>query len=335
LPDEQLASRSSAAPSLTTPITPSKLRDELLPYVHAPDTAVLQAHAGQLNKHGESRASVCGAMTWAGFSAPAASAPVFDAIANGVLGENLPVAPADVDSAPLPDTFWEAYADVLVGPEAGYDAGSITVAVAGLGASTHDAFGRLAEAAALAHPGATRVTEKPIPELISLAELSTCPEASLGESLYRMLVDNNFDPEVLDREAIGLADLTPALRYLNTRILQMHDVWHLVAGYQTTSLHEIAISAFQLAQFGHNYSGMFLAMVATRSHLSGGMGFEVLIRTIAEAWLHGRQSPPFMDIDFEAHWQQSIEKLRAKFGITPYAGTYPPDLFEQLAAANA
>ena len=94
------------------------------------------------------------------------------------------------------------------------------------------------------------------------------------------------------------------------------------------------ISAFQLAQFGHNYSGMFLATVVTRSHMSGGMGFEVLLRTITEAWLHGRQTPAFMDIEFEAHWQQSIQEIRQQFDIKPYSGTYPSDLFEQLAAGN-
>jgi ubiquinone biosynthesis protein Coq4 len=114
----------------------------------------------------------------------------------------------------------------------------------------------------------------------------------------------------------------------------MHDVWHLLAGYETTSLHEIAISAFQLAQFGHNYSGMFLATVATKNHLGGGLGFEVLLRTISEAWLHGRSTTPLMDIEFESHWQQPVEEIRTQFGISPYSGTYPADLFEQLAAAN-
>lgn len=82
--------------------------------------------------------------------------------------------------------------------------------------------------------------------MISLSELATQPATSLPRELIAMWVDNAFDPKVLDRETIGLAQLSPALCYLKTRILQMHDIWHLVAGYRTTSLHEMAISAFAL-----------------------------------------------------------------------------------------
>ncbi len=52
---------------------------------------------------------------------------------------------------------------------------------------------------------------------------------------------------MLDRDAPSLRDLPAPLNYLNARILQVHDLWHLVGGYQTTGLHEIAISAFHLA----------------------------------------------------------------------------------------
>ncbi len=324
-----------AAPSSIPSIDADRLRNELLPNVCRPDPDALQIHAGQLTDQASSRAAVCGAMTWAAFSAPAAIAPVYDAIARGVLPEAraLPSGPVDVDTAPLSRLFWEDYAAVLKGPEGGYDAGSITMAVTKLGGSTHASYGRLSEAAAQAHPGARLAAEKSVPELLSLKALSAYPPSSLGESLFRMWADNDFDPEVLDREAIGLAGLPPALRYLNTRILQMHDAWHLLAGYETTSLHEIAISAFQLAQFGHNYSGMFLATIAARSHLSGGMGFDILLTTMAEAWLHGRQTPSFMDIEFEAHWHQPIEAIRTQFNIRPFTGTYPSNLLEQLAAA--
>ena len=147
-----------------------------------------------------------------------------------------------------------------------------------------------------------------------------------------MLVDNNFDAEVLDREVIGLANLPPALRYVNTRILQMHDVWHLAAGYQTTSLHEIAISAFQLAQFGHNYSSMFLATVATMSCCKTPAGFGLLMQNIIEAWRHGRATPALMSIHWESEWHETPEQIRARHGITPFKGSFPPDLLEQLAA---
>lgn len=275
---------------------------------------------------------VCGALLWTAFAAPAAVTEVYDAVAAGTLGASVEQAASRADYCPVPESFWRTFAETLTGPDQGYDATSITVAVAALGGSVADEFAELAERAAQQHPGASEAAGQPIPERTDIEALGQLPQDSLGNNLYRMLVDNNFDAEVLDREVIGLANLSPALRYLNTRILQMHDVWHLVAGYQTTSLHEIAISAFQLAQFGHNYSSMFLATVATMSSVKTPAGFGLLIQNITEAWRHGRTTPPLMPIQWESEWHESVDVIRTRHGITPFKGSFPPDLLEQLAA---
>ena len=123
--------------------------------------------------------------------------------------------------------------------------------------------------------------------------------ARRGLILLRLLLLLLGDAEVLDRNAIMLGELPPALRYLNTRILQMHDVWHLVGGYTTDAMHEVAISAFQLAQFGHNYSSMFLAAAGRMAHEHNAAGFGIFFQTVAEAWLHGRENPSFMAIEWE------------------------------------
>ncbi|MEM7100510.1 MAG: Coq4 family protein [Pseudomonadota bacterium] len=320
----------NSAPTLNFSIDAAALKSAVGVFTQAPDLGGLALPGNCADP--AYRAQICGAMLWTGFCAPSASTPVYDAIAASVLDLNYDPQSMDAPEAPLPDSFWGAFAEVLRGPEEGYDAGTITAAVATLGGSVGENFASLAESAAIDHPGADHAEQKDIPALLSLDKLAACPEDSLAYSLYRMLVDNNFDPEVLDREAIGLSQLSPALRYLNTRILQMHDIWHLLAGYETTALHEIAISGFQLAQFGHNYSGMFLATVTTRSHLSGGEGFEILMRVIMEAWHHGRITPPLMAIEFEDEWHESINKLRQRHNIEAFQGSMPADLFEQLAA---
>ena len=310
----------------------ARLLKELSPDSGPIDPAELYAAGKNASRDAASRLEVCGAMIWTGYAAPHASTAVYDAISAGVLGQSFDAPSLDVPSVPLPNSFWAALSRVLTGPEGGYNAGTITAAVASLGGAVHGGFRELAEAAACNHPGADGAQHKTVPGLLSMEDLARSPDGSLAHTLYRMLTDNGFDPEVLDRGAIGLANMSPALRYLNTRILQMHDVWHLVAGYETTSLHEIAISGFQLAQFGHNYSAMFLAMVTTRSHLSGGAGFDLLMRTICEAWQHGRQTPPLMAVEFEEEWHAPIDDVRRRFDIEPFSGSFPADLFEKLAA---
>ena len=276
---------------------------------------------------------VAGAMVWAAFSCPDAIEPVYDIIAAAWLGSGeLPDIPKELPQAPIEAGFWDAFFSAVDDAEKGYDAASITARVAALGGCVHPSFRQIAEDCARRHPGAAAALTNPVPGRTDLDELGACADPSLGQTLYRMIVDQGYDLEVLDREAIALSALPRSLRYLNTRILQMHDVWHLVAGYETTASHEIAISAFQLAQFGHNYSAMFLATIITISCTLQRAGFGILMQLIAEGWHHGRQTPPMMDIQWEAEWNRPIEAIRESHGIPVYRSKLPANLFESVAA---
>ena len=292
--------------------------------------AVRRANAGVE----EAQIQLCGAMLWASFACPGAIFPVFDTLFRAQLALECRLSELPLQSAPPPEAFWKRFQETIEGPEGGYDATSITMAVASLGGELHSDMAGLSEAAARIINKEASPEAKTAPPMITLEGLANLPEGSLGRALLAMWTENQFDPEVLDRDAIGLADLSPALRYLNTRILQMHDVWHLVAGYKTTSLHEMAISAFQLAQFGHNYSAMFLTTVCTMSYLRQPQGFVLLLQNLSEAWVHGSDAPKFMAIEWEQDWHMNIDEVRAKHGIAPFAGGFPADLLEQLSQAS-
>ena len=272
-----------------------------------------------------------------GFVAPEAIPAIYEAFAAAWLGG--PDGAPPLPDRPLAETpsadFWNAFWAIVADAEAGLlDAGSITARVAALGGLLPASLCERAEAIARAHPKAARPHQRPAPPRLTMAELARQPDGSLGAAFHQLIDENKFDLEVLDRDAIGLAVLPPAMRYLNTRILQMHDVWHLVAGYRTTALHEIGISAFQLAQFGHNYSAMLLATVAAAIAFGSPQAAPLVFGTIAEAWRHGTATPSFMAIDWEGEWHRPVDAIRARHAIAPFAGSFPPDLFEQMRAAS-
>lgn len=296
--------------------------------------ALAAAAAGARRGDEAGRLRLVATATWAAFSCPDATPAVWDNIASAWLGEGpTPEVPAGLPAAPLEDSFWQAFWKVVDGHDEGYDALSITVAVASLGAAVHPDFADLAERHALSHPGAAAAQRNDIPGYTDMDALAQCPADSLGHALYRLILDNGYDPEVLARDDIGLAELPHVLHYLNARILQMHEVWHLVAGYETTGTGEIAISAFQLAQFGHNYSAMFLAAVMAISTFKEPRGFNVLMQVICEGWRHGRETPWMMDIEWEREWACSLEDIRARHGIRVYRSVFPADLMEAVAEA--
>ena len=282
----------------------------------------------------EGRLQLTAAMAWAAFACPDACPAICDAITSAWLGRGrIPEVPKGLPEVPIEAAFWETFWSTVDGPEEGYDAISITVAVAALGDSLHEDFGSLAERHALNHPGAAAAQRNPIPGYTDMSPLANCPEDSLGYALHRLILDNGYDPEVLRRDDIGLQELPRVLHYLNARILQMHEVWHLVAGYETTSSGEIAISGFQLAQFGHNYSSMFLAVGMAIGAFKEPHGFNVAMQIICEGWEHGRNTPPMMDINWEDEWETSLEDIRRKYSIPYYKSIFPPDIIEAATEA--
>lgn len=294
-------------------------------------TAVAAAKRGE----SEGRLQLTAVMAWVAYSCPDACDAVCDNIASAWLGSGpTPEVPVGLPEAPMEDSFWSAFWAVIDGHDEGYDALTITVAVASLAGAVHPQMGELADIQARRHWGCAEAVKKPIPGRTDIEALAQCPPESLGRSLYNMIIENGYDPEVLDRDSIALSELPHSLHYLNARILQMHDVWHLVAGYETTSSNEIAISAFQLAQFGHNYSSMFLAAVMAISTFKEPRGFTILMQIIWEAWQHGRETPVMMDIEWEKEWNNSLDAIRDTHKIPLYQSIFPADLLESVETAG-
>lgn len=291
----------------------------------------------------EAAAGVAAAILHVACISPAASMAVMDSIVKGWFGAaaTLPATPpnqmaalAHLGEAERPGAaFWDALWAFLDNQDGPTNGDEVTARVASLAANLPESFTGRSEAAAIAHPGAANAATRPLPPLLTLETLGSQPEGSLGYDYYRLIVDNDFNLEVLDREAIGLMEMPPAMRYLNIRILQMHDVWHLMGGYRTTVLQEVGISAFQLAQFGHNYSAMLIATAAAAGHFNSPEAFALVMQIIAEGWQHGRTTPSFMAIDWESEWHRPIAEIRAHYGIEAFASIYPADLVEQLRDA--
>lgn len=271
----------------------------------------------------------------AAIAAPDRLAQTYDASAEGWLGRapSATAIAATAEPTPVPAAFWDAFWALVNAPAAAPDPAGVTQRTAALAGHLDPALRTRIGDAAWVYPGVRDAVAGGYPERFTLASLAKAPKGSLGGAFHDLIVDNGFDLEVLDRDALGLADLPPPLDYLNARILQCHDLWHIVAGYQTSALHEVAISGFQAAQFGHHYSAMFLAMVLTKSAFARPESVGLMLDTILTAWTHGRESPPILGIDWVAIWDRPVEGVREAIGITAYASPYPADLFEQVRAA--
>ena len=302
------------------------------------DDAAARALAIRLKAGGSAADLKALAALWlhAAAAAPERVAGVYDAAAEGWLGA--PVAgPAvrftDDAPEPIPQAFWNGFWSLLAEAPSRLTAPNVTSQTAALtGLVSANVQARIARAA-MAYPGVPAAAAKGMPRRFTIEALARCPAGSLGAEFHSLVVDNGFDLEVLDREALGLDGLPAPLGYLNARILQCHDLWHIVGGYRTTALHEVAISGFQLGQFGHHYSSMFLGMVLARVAFERPEGGPLMLDTILSAWTHGRRTPPLLAVDWPAVWDRPTAEVRSRLGVSAYVSPYPADLFEQLSAA--
>lgn len=269
----------------------------------------------------------------AGFVEPETIIDVYDAATAGWFGEAHPAVDLSEGrgtvSPQLWAPFWEFIDDMTK-----TDPGSFTMRTAALGQFVDEGFAARAGKASLDFTGVSSAVAQGWPRKFHLDELAACPNGSLGNDFHRMIVDNNYDLEVLDRDALGLANLPPPLDYLNARALQCHDLWHMVGGYHLTALHEVAISGFQLAQFGHNYSAQFLSVVTTKAALKRPESVALLLEIILTGWRHGRQTPSLLGVDWPDVWNESTDRVRERLGVSAYVSPVPPDLVEQLERAG-
>jgi hypothetical protein len=108
--------------------------------------AIARAVAAAKRGDRAGRVQLSGIMAWVACSCPDATHSVYSNIATAWLGSGpMPEIPVGLAEAPLEDSFWEAFWTVVEGPPEGYDALTITIAVAALAGALHPDFEKIAE----------------------------------------------------------------------------------------------------------------------------------------------------------------------------------------------
>jgi ubiquinone biosynthesis protein COQ4 len=162
--------------------------------------------------------------------------------------------------------------------------------------------------------------------------LRAMPEGSLGRALA-----NWYQLEELSAQ--GLADASEAAfseggprraqlssdeDLFSTRLLDLHDVFHVLTGYGRDLLGESAVLAFTLPQTKNLGIG-YLVLEALRD--AGWNSAEG--KLIREAFQRGRHCEWLVDQDWEDLLEQPIDELRRKLGVGE------PPVYEQRRSAGA
>lgn len=308
--------------------------DRTLEFQQATSRVSLESLIGALEaaKKGDAagQLQVAATMTWAAFSCPDAINVIYDNIASVWLGggeqreidEGLP-------EAPLEAGFWEEYWDVVEDSREGVIPSRANARITALGIlEAHPGFMSIAERSVQNNPRVQAAILEIPSEGLQPDALRTCPVGSLGQTLYQMIVGHGYSLELIERRLNYASSLPQSLRRVNTRVVQMHRPWEIVAGYDTGDAHQIAYSGFQVAQFGLHQAAMVLASFATIGCFLAPTGFFILLYLIAEGWRHGQETPDFLGIDWSSEWDHSLETIRERHGISAFRSVFSRNLFE-------
>lgn len=136
-----------------------------------------------------------------------------------------------------------------------------------------------------------------------------------------------FTAEGLADEARKVAPMVDALHpviWFSRRIRDIHDVWHVLTGYETDALGEACVVAFSHAQTG-NLGFAFIGLGAAAEIRREDRGVPAR-RAVLQAWRIGRRARWLPGLDYEALFAQPLETARSRLGITS------PTVYEAVPA---
>lgn len=161
---------------------------------------------------------------------------------------------------------------------------------------------------------------------ISLEALGAMPDGSVGRGYCDFLVRNGLEKNLATNymmlhravAAAGQLDRMPAdMKYSIIRGFQIHDILHVLTGYTSSGLDELALQAFCLAQLQFPYFGMWMATTTSRMTFLRPESIVPVMDAITAGWQHGRRTPNLQFGKWEAHFAEPLAMVRERHGITP------------------
>jgi len=151
-------------------------------------------------------------------------------------------------------------------------------------------------------------------ETVDYDALLALPEDRLGHRYAAHLRAHDLAPDPLTTPVTrGRTELDS---YLLMRVRQTHDIWHALVGFGTEGHEEVLLHAFQWPQLRMPYSALVVGF-GTIKHLIGERRWRLLRHALRDAVRAGRAAAPLLPAYWERHWDEPIDAVRERLGVTP------------------
>ena len=177
-----------------------------------------------------------------------------------------------------------------------------------------DGFSRLMASS----PGAdSMLSNRFLSKSPDISMLRACPSGSLGQAYWQYLEDNELDAKLLrESDFISAHKLRGTDEgHLAERGFQLHDLFHVLTGYDTTPLGEVKVVSFTVAQAPAPYPAMIIASRPLQMVLYQPELLPFVMDAITEGWMRGRKAEPLLPVHWENHWDQPLNELQVRYNL--------------------
>lgn len=139
------------------------------------------------------------------------------------------------------------------------------------------------------------------------------PKDSLGYIYAMQMKRQGFRAEALYE---GM-QIDSEASYLEARLSQTHDIWHVVTGFGVSATEEIGLQAFHLPQFPYPLAIALLSSSMMSAMLFSPGELPALLESIQKGWAMGQLAKPLFAQKWEEAWEKPLAQWRAELGIQP------------------
>jgi ubiquinone biosynthesis protein COQ4 len=162
------------------------------------------------------------------------------------------------------------------------------------------------------------ITERYTPPPVDIDALFALPPDSLGHIYAAYIKKSNFDPNFYRK-----IEVNDDISYMLFRLRQTHDIWHIVAGFNTDVAGELGLKAFELAQTHRTMSLILLAGGLLSTLSKSPADLDNVLECIALGYRSGTKAQPLLAQKWEEQWSKPLSNWREELGIEA-TKTYNP-----------
>jgi len=158
--------------------------------------------------------------------------------------------------------------------------------------------------------------EELVEKLKDRAWLEGFAPGTVGAAYRDFMGVRGFEPDGLveiERKVVPHIDDPHPIAWYSRRLRDVHDIWHVLAGYETDALGEACVVSFSYAQT-HQLGFAFIGLGAAREIHRENRNIPAR-KAVFEAWRNGRKAAWLPALDYEALFAEPLADARRRLNI--------------------